>query len=106
VSSLDSPSTKLRRERSAERSGQALRLRSGQAARSKPQDCPVAHQAEMVLESSQQLAKAMRQMRRLIRNCRSCESAPLCPVMEEFNVSFLEALAEITEEWELGRWYG
>ena len=60
----------------------------------------------MVLESSQQLAKAMRQMRRLIRNCRRCESAPLCPVMEEFNVSFLEALAEITEEWELGRWYG
>jgi len=71
-----------------------------------PQDCPVANQAEEVLETSQQLAKAMRRLRRMIRNCHICESAPVCPVMNEFNASFLEALAEITEEWELGRWYG
>jgi hypothetical protein len=72
----------------------------------KPHECPVYKQSVEVLETSQQLAKSMRRLRRMIRKCLDCKEQADCPVMEEFNASFLEALAEISEQWELDRWYG
>ena len=64
--------------------------------------CPVRAEVEGILEASKDLAMRVRRLRRVLRACRRCEARQNCGFLQAFNASVDAAIAEVTEEWNLG----
>jgi hypothetical protein len=64
-------------------------------------ECPVKTETDAVIESSAQLAAALRRLRRTMRRCQICENDGSCPIVTNFNRAFQTAIQEISEEWQL-----
>ncbi len=62
--------------------------------------CPVKIHANLVIATSQDLAKELRRLKRDLNRCRSCEEYPDCVLWQEFNDMFDKVLEEIHHEWE------
>lgn len=64
-------------------------------------ECPVVHQSQMVLDDARRLAVSMRKLRRMLRNCRSCDQGSACPLLQDINAQFNEALQMVMDQWQL-----
>jgi hypothetical protein len=64
-------------------------------------ECPVVQQSRIVLGDARQLAASMRRLRKMLRACRTCEQGVVCPLLQEINGQFNEALQYVMDEWQL-----
>ena len=64
-------------------------------------ECPVVHQSRTVLDDARRLAVSMRRLRRMLRACRTCEQGRACPVLQDINAQFNEALQIVMDQWQL-----
>lgn len=68
-------------------------------------DCPVVGQSQLVLDDARRLAGSMRKLRRMLRNCHSCDQGNACPLLQDINAQFNEALQMVMDQWQLGAPY-
>lgn len=61
--------------------------------------CPVIVNAEIALESAQNLNRAFRKLTKSISLCKKCENQDDCPILKDIDSQISIALDEIMEEW-------
>jgi hypothetical protein len=66
-----------------------------------PNSCPVLHDAQLVLEASHDLNKAMDRLRRSRRKCRTCDMHGHCPAWQAFNRQVQQAILEVNRAWKI-----
>jgi len=65
-------------------------------------DCPVLADANKVKTLSSDMTAALRRLRRNLRTvCPHCERYQQCFILTELNSTICQAIAEISEEWNL-----
>lgn len=74
---------------------------TGGALMAEPVDCQVVHQSRLVLEDARRLAVSMKRLRRMLRACRTCEQGEACPLLQDINAQFNEALQIVMDQWQL-----
>lgn len=61
--------------------------------------CPVIVNAEIALESAQNMNRAIRKLSKSLSLCKECENQDDCPVLRDIDSQISIALDEIMEEW-------
>ena len=65
----------------------------------KPEQCAVLIQAEVVLERATSLRSAVNKLRRDLRRCDDCANREECLPLREFNSQINTALEDLAVEW-------
>lgn len=83
----------------AGRSPRPARVRTRRSRR--VQDCRVKLEAERFFAQGRSLLATMRRLRLEMRHCPDCPQSGDCPLLQHFNEQAAQAVAEITEEFNL-----